>query len=559
MRMRSAVTTLVLAAVSVLAVHSGARAAAITSGTEVDAVAGVPLSYQITADNAPTSFSTSGLSSISGLTLNKNTGLISGTPTETGTFNVTVDAKGAINTATKRIKFVITPQMVDFTSANTASGAISTAFSFQLAAPVTKPKYGASGLPSGLRVSSSTGLITGTPTTPGIYAVTVTASNATMIASAILSITINGGVATPTSVGLTPVTATVGTAYIGALKMRGSGPVTFTTTALPAGLSMTSNSNFITGTPTTAGVTSITITATNSFGSSSATVTFTVAPPNGAPLITSPLSVTGEVGESFFYDSTSAGKSPIVFSVDPTLLPRGLAQDSSGNIGGVPFDPGVFITPFSAANAFGSDNQTLTITVASLAPGNIGATIKFTDGYKDAKQAGGVMPTSSFMFTAVVNTPGLTPTLFDSKLNVDVTVGLYEFSKTLGSASNSGRFNAGKSALFNITTTHNGKTVRLGNISFTLKNAQVKIVAHLKGTKSIGGVQTIHAEQFTGQNKLITETIPVKIQLGTNYLAAFYMNATGTAAVKNVRDGFGGTDALSTVKLKGGGSGSPSN
>ena len=557
MRLISAMSVMLM----MLCAQFAAHAASITSAVEVDGVGGQPLSYQITADNAPTSFSTSGLSNISGLTLDKVTGLISGTPKETGTFNVTVSAKGATSTASKRIKFVLIKQSVDFTSANTASGAVSTPFSFQLTSNVASATFSASGLPAGLKIGSKTGLISGTPTSPGIYAVTVTASSATMIASQLLSITINGGVAAPTSLSLTPLTGTVGTAYIGALKVRGSGPLTFTASPLPAGLSLSSNSNFITGTPTTAGVTTVTLTATNTFGTISATVTFTVSPANGVPLITSPLSVNGEVGESFFYNSTAAGKSPISFSLDPTLLPRGLAQNSAGDITGVPFDPGVYITPFSAANAAGTDNETLTITVASLAPANTGATIKFTDSYRDAKSIGGTTPSSMFTFTAVVNTPGITPALFDKNLNLDVTVGLYEFTQQLGDASSTGKFTSGKSALFNLTAKKDGRTVKVGSVAFTLlKTSQVKIMARLKGTPSLGGIQTLHAEQLTGQNKLISETIPVKIQIGPTLVAAFYAQATGTATVKNLRDKFTGTiTPLSTVKLKGVGAGSASN
>jgi hypothetical protein len=548
-------------AVLVVALQISAQASTITSALEVDATANQALSYQITADNGPLSFSTSGLSSITGLTLNKTTGLISGTPTVSGSFNVTVNAKGKVDTATKRIKFVIAKQVVDFTSANTASGAVSIDFSFQVASGVISPTYSASGLPPGLKINSKTGLITGQPTTAGVYAPTVTATNATMIATGLLSITINGGVAAPSAVGFVPVSATVGVPYVGAFTAKGASPLTFSiSTPLPAGLVATSNGNFITGTPTTPGITTLTVTAVNAFGSASSNVTFTVAPPNGAPLISSPLQVTAEVGESFTYTPTAAGKAPIVFSVDPTLLPRGLAQDSTGIITGVPFDPGTFVTPFSAANATGADNQSLTITVASLAPGNTSASIKFSDGYRDVKQAGGVLPTSSFNFTALVNAPGIDPSKFIGNLNVDVTVGLYEFSKQLGTASKNGKFIAGKSALFNFTATHDGKQVRLGNIAFSLKNGQIKIMARLKGSSAIGGVQTLRSEQLTGLTQAINETLPVKIQIGTTIVAAFYAQTSGTASVKSVFDRTSDTFLkLSTVKLKGSGTGTPSN
>lgn len=51
--------------------------------------------------------------------------------------------------------------------------------------------YSASGLPPGMSISSSTGAISGTPTTPGVYAVTVTGVNVSRSASTGFTITIN--------------------------------------------------------------------------------------------------------------------------------------------------------------------------------------------------------------------------------------------------------------------------------------------------------------------------------------------------------------------------------
>lgn len=63
------------------------------SGTET-----VPLGYQITATNNPTSFDATGLPA--GLTVNTTTGLISGTPTTAGTYNVTISATNSAGTGT---------------------------------------------------------------------------------------------------------------------------------------------------------------------------------------------------------------------------------------------------------------------------------------------------------------------------------------------------------------------------------------------------------------------------------------------------------------------------
>src|SRR5437660_1244780 len=63
---------------------------AITSLLTDTATVGTPFTYQITANNNPTSYDASGLPG--GLTVDTTTGLISGTPTATGVFPVTISA-----------------------------------------------------------------------------------------------------------------------------------------------------------------------------------------------------------------------------------------------------------------------------------------------------------------------------------------------------------------------------------------------------------------------------------------------------------------------------------
>lgn len=70
-----------------------ALAPAITSIGTASATKGLPFTYQITATNSPTSYSANGLPA--GLTLNTNTGLISGTPTSSGVSMVSLFATNA--------------------------------------------------------------------------------------------------------------------------------------------------------------------------------------------------------------------------------------------------------------------------------------------------------------------------------------------------------------------------------------------------------------------------------------------------------------------------------
>src|SRR5205807_7868566 len=73
----------------------------ITSPLTACGTVGSPFSYTITASNNPTSFTASSLPA--GLTVNTSTGVISGTPTQARTTNVTITASngaGPCNTAT---------------------------------------------------------------------------------------------------------------------------------------------------------------------------------------------------------------------------------------------------------------------------------------------------------------------------------------------------------------------------------------------------------------------------------------------------------------------------
>jgi acetyl esterase/lipase len=82
-------------------------APAITSTTSLSGAAGTAVSYQIAANNSPTSFSQTGLPST--MSLDSITGLISGTlPTSLGTTVVTITATGPYGTATSTLNLVST-------------------------------------------------------------------------------------------------------------------------------------------------------------------------------------------------------------------------------------------------------------------------------------------------------------------------------------------------------------------------------------------------------------------------------------------------------------------
>ena len=79
------------------------------------------------------------------------------------------------------------------TSATSASGTVGTAFSYQITATNSPASYSATGLPGGLSVNTSTGLVSGTPTAAGTSTVTLGATNAGGTGNATLTLSVSTG------------------------------------------------------------------------------------------------------------------------------------------------------------------------------------------------------------------------------------------------------------------------------------------------------------------------------------------------------------------------------
>ena len=225
-----------------------------------------------------------------GLSISASTGAITGTPTAAGSYTTVVTVNDGSGASSVNFTWTIGTGIgntVTVTNPGNQTGTIGTAASLQIKATDSAAgqtlTYAATGLPAGLTISSTTGLISGTPTTHGNSSVVVTATdttNAKGTASFTWTIGTTGNTVTVTNPGNQ--TGTVGTAVSLQIKATDSAAgqtLTYAATGLPAGLTISPATGLISGTPTTQGNSSVVVTATDTTNASgTASFTWTINP-----------------------------------------------------------------------------------------------------------------------------------------------------------------------------------------------------------------------------------------------------------------------------------------
>ena len=279
-----------------------------------------------------------------GLTMNALTGVISGTPTaQTPARTYTVTAIGSAATldmATTTFSFAVTGTLTPSTQTvyGSVGEAIADTSTFTTTGISGTPTFTVSpALPSGLSLSSSTGVVSGTPTAAqSATAYTITATGATS-GSATATVTIGVAGITPMTQTLRAIKGQAMTSSTAFTPVSFVGAVSYALTGtLPTGLSFSTSTGVISGTPTAStNALNLTVTATGATsGSASASITLSVA-----ELPPATTSVQGSVGVAITATDPYVPvglTAPVTYSVSPSL-PTGLSLNTStGVISGTP-------------------------------------------------------------------------------------------------------------------------------------------------------------------------------------------------------------------------------
>lgn len=251
------------------------------------------------------------------------------------------------------------------TSASTASAVGFTSFSYQITATQSPTSYSATGLPAGLSVDSSTGLVSGVPTEQGVFNVTISASNDSGTGSAQLTLTVAKNPGAPT---ITSPLAAAGELFspFSYQIVATDSPTSYAATNLHPGLTIDPATGLISGSPTVSGNRNVAISASNALGVDTQTLALFIGT---SPVINPPTAASAYVNAAVSWQVSAAGPAT---SYSATGLPAGFSINTGTGLitGTAAATTGTSTFQVTASNALGSATQTMTLAVLDQAAQN---------------------------------------------------------------------------------------------------------------------------------------------------------------------------------------------
>ena len=500
------------------------------------------------SEGHPTTFTYNVSSGVlpAGLILDASSGVLSGTPTAAGNYNLTITATDSGGfSGSQAYTLTVGAGTVVLSPATLANAAAEAPYAHTFAASGGTPPYtyslSAGALPAGLALSSA-GTLSGTPAAAGTFNFTVkatdssTGTGAPFFATQSYSLTV-----TAPTITVAPATLTAGTggvAYSQTITASGGdGNYTYSLSAgaLPVGISL-SSAGVLSGTPTTAGTYNFTVTATDghSFTGSQA-YTFTV----NAPTITiSPATLPAATG-SIAYSETltaSGGNGGYTYSLVSGSLPAGIAFGSNGQFSGTPTTAGTFNFTVKVTDGFSfTATQAYTLTVNAptivLTPTTLpGGQVAVA--YSETVTASGGSNSFTYSLSAGALPPGIALSSAGAISGTPTAAGSYSFTIT---ATDSHGFTGSQAYTVGI---NQPVPVVLGDAATTTANAAATIAVTANDT---GPITSITVAQAPAHGTAAVNGLNVVYTPATNFFGSDSFTYTAT--------GPGGTSAPARVAV----------
>ncbi len=343
----------------------------ITSVPPTTGKVGTPFVYDVDADGStPITFTK--FAGPAEFTINPGSGIVTWTPTASGSINVTVQAQNAFGTDSQTFTVAVAPADVPpaIVSTPTLTGKVGEAYSYD--ADNTASAIGTLPIvwsvlsgPVEFSIDPSSGLVTWIPVTAGTISISIRATNVAGSEVQFFDVLVAPPNVPPTITSTPPPTGKVGVAYPYSPTASGTTPISWAKLSGPAQFSIHPTTGVVSWTPVSVGVQSITIEATNVAGSYSQTFSVDVAPPDVPPTITSTPDLFAQVDTAWLYTATASGTTPLTWTklAGP---PEFSIAPGTGVVSWTPVTDGPTTITLQVGNVAGIDQQTFTLDVLAV-------------------------------------------------------------------------------------------------------------------------------------------------------------------------------------------------